>query len=103
MFLWADYVVNLSPSAVRARAEAHGEGCLLASQFTHPLHLGKVIRRKMHPIVPSLSPHTTQVQSWACYVDVRFGDSCSGNVSSKVNGRSGQLFIHTEGFHNGGL
>lgn len=100
--------MNLSPLAVKAHAAAHGEKCLLVSQFTHPLYLGKALRRKMHPIVPSLSSLTMQVQSWACYVDVHFGDRCSSNVSSKVNERSGQLFTCPEniwfsGFHNGWL
>ena len=57
----------------------------------------------MHLTVSSLSSLTTQVQSWACCVDVYFGDCCSSNVSSKVNSRSGQLLICAGGFHSGCL
>ena len=103
IFLLADYVINQSLLAIRAPAEAHGESCALLSQFIHHLYLGKAIRRKMHLTDPSLSSLITQVQSWACCADVHFGDHCSNNVLSKVSSRSVQLFMRTEGFHNGWL
>lgn len=97
------YIINQSLLAMKAHADGRrerdkhcqdslsitytwarllGESCILLSCPRHPL---------------------SQKFRAGHAVDVYIGNHCSSNVSSKVNGRSGQLCVRPEGFHNGWL